>query len=646
MARQGLLLMLACLVKIMPMHRATGERLPVRVSSVNDAVKGPKVNGIGGAIWEPALVSAPVLSFTVWNGDFQAAVSVGNASLTINTNALKQTYSFADECHWIGSPVEIYAETPGTSWPWRLRFKGKISGFGRKGDTLTLGCQVDQEPFEADVLTKTYAGTGGAEGTADLKNRVKPLVLGWAENVEPVLIDPINSVFQFSAYGPIEAVDALFERGASFGASVGDYADYDALVAATIPAGRWGTCLAEGMIRLGAPAFGVITGDVAGHKVGATTPELTGAVIAALADIAGIDAEKLNSDALAALDIDKPYPVNVVLMQQAKFIDVAREMVLFCNYQAGVYFDGRFTAIKISFDQSEALTMDSRGRSWPQVREAEELDVSPPFWKTIVGANRCWRVHTPDEIAFAANLIERGRYDAAESYREGNIVDLADGSRWLYVNPVASTGNAPPTWPTSSNAYWENLNPPTYAKDIAYNDGQSVEDLKPAEAGATEGAPTGTPVGSITADDVASTINSGGGVADDQVSTSSVVDEAVTSVQQASNGSVVTGSGSTSWQTVITFNVVMASPGDIIAWATMKQAFSSGEKEWNARLKVDGTVVFTTGGTKFADSVALSGKGSLEAAGTYAVTLEWAGEDSTISIPSGGASLISMRRYK
>lgn len=520
--------MLACLVKIEPLYRATGERLPVRVSSVNDAVNGPKVNGIGGAIWEPALVGAPVLSFTVWNGDFQAAVSVGNASLTINTNALKQTYSFADECHWIGSPVEIYAETPGTSWPWRLRFKGKISGFGRKGDTLTLGCEVDQEPFEADVLTKTYAGTGGAEGTTDLKNRVKPLVLGWAENVEPVLIDPINSVFQFSAYGPIDGFDGLYERGASFGAAIGDYADYDALVAATIPAGRWATCLAEGMVRLGAPNAGVITGDVGGHVVGSTTPELTGAVISTLADIAGIDADRLNTDALAALDVARPFPIALSLQEQTSFLDIAQSLSLACNYQAGVALDGRFTVIRISLDDAEQLTLDALGRSFPQVKESDELDVSPPYWKITVGAHRSWRVHTSDEIAFFANLNPRGRYDVTESYREGDIVDVADGSQWLYVNPVASTGNAPPTYPTLSDSYWSNIRPPTKAQDITFNDGQSIEGLQPAEARATKGAPSGTPVGSITADDVDSTINAGGGVADDQVTTPAITDLSVT----------------------------------------------------------------------------------------------------------------------
>jgi len=154
------------------------------------------------------------------------------------------------------------------------------------------------------------------------------------------------------------------------------------------------------------------------------------------------------------------------------------------------------------------------------------------------------------------------------------------------------------------------------------------------------------PVSGRDAEDIATTVAAGGGVAANQVSTDSVQDEAITSVQQASNGSSYTGSGATSWQAIITFNVVMAEPGDIIAITTIRQSFSSGERDWAARLKVDGAVVFETSGTNFADSVALSGKGTVATAGTYSVAVEWAGEDSTVSVPTGGASLISLRRYK
>lgn len=66
------------------------------------------------------------------------------------------------------------------------------------------------------------------------------------------------------------------------------------------------------------------------------------------------------------------------------------------------------------------------------------------------------------------------------------------------------------------------------ANEVSYLDGQLAQSLQPAEAGSTLGAPAGTPVGSITADDVDSTINSGGGVAQDQVNTAAILDNAVT----------------------------------------------------------------------------------------------------------------------
>jgi hypothetical protein len=66
------------------------------------------------------------------------------------------------------------------------------------------------------------------------------------------------------------------------------------------------------------------------------------------------------------------------------------------------------------------------------------------------------------------------------------------------------------------------------AQEVAYLDGQLAQSLQPAEAGSTLGAPSGTPVGTISADDVDSTINAGGGVAQDQVDTLAILDNAVT----------------------------------------------------------------------------------------------------------------------
>ena len=54
----------------------------------------------------------------------------------------------------------------------------------------------------------------------------------------------------------------------------------------------------------------------------------------------------------------------------------------------------------------------------------------------------------------AAGVVDRGAYSGAAAYEANDIV-LNNGSTWLALQPT--TGNAPPTLPTESNAYWRLL---------------------------------------------------------------------------------------------------------------------------------------------------------------------------------------------
>lgn len=51
-------------------------------------------------------------------------------------------------------------------------------------------------------------------------------------------------------------------------------------------------------------------------------------------------------------------------------------------------------------------------------------------------------------------ITYRGSYSAGTSYSRNDVVRNA-GTSWIYVAASASTGNSPPTLPTTSNAYWE-----------------------------------------------------------------------------------------------------------------------------------------------------------------------------------------------
>lgn len=436
------------LAHIQPLDTSSGTRADVRVASADLR----EITGLNGETWEPAMRKPPTLLMRLFDGDFSQAVSPGGASLELAMERLAEGISGVDAYYWPGAQVELYVGKVTDSWPWDNIFKGRVAQFRRLSQTLTLTAEVDDEPFEKDVLTATYAGTGDAEGGADLKNKVKPLVIGRARNVEPVLINATDSVYQFSAYGPIEAVSNLFERGADFGAAAADYASYAALVAADVEPGQWATCLAEGLVRLGAPAYGLITGDVLGHEVSGSTPRLTGAVISALATIAGVSSSLIETATLTAMDTAAPYNINLVLTNQTSFLEIAKRLALPCNHQAGISLTGQFFVAEVDFGGSEVITLDAQGRAVPQVLESAEESTQPPYFKTIMGADRSWRVQTYDEIAFYAPLIDRGDYDAATVYREGNIV-AHNGLQWLYINTTASAGNEP----AEGSAYWAPL---------------------------------------------------------------------------------------------------------------------------------------------------------------------------------------------
>jgi hypothetical protein len=329
-----------------------------------------------------------------------------------------------------------------------------IEGYNQTVTAAILGVRTQTDPNgnlppHVRAAVDDYAGTTGAEGGADLKEKVKPLALGRPRNVEPVLINAVDSVYQFSAYGPIEAVEVLYERASAFPASSGNYANYAALVAADLDPGRWATCLAEGLIRLGAPAYGVITGDIRGHAVGGVAPRGAGALVQVMAGICGIPPILIAAARLHDLDAEGATYSDVMVTEQVKFLEAARRLILPCNWQVVVSNLGIMLAMKPAFSAVEVMTLHAQGRREPLVSTTTEEAVSVPYKKTVMAAERCWRVHSFDEIATSAPLIDRGDYDAATVYREGNIVSMPDGSRWEFVSATPQAGVTPGTNPAA-----------------------------------------------------------------------------------------------------------------------------------------------------------------------------------------------------
>lgn len=459
------------LATIAPLDPATGSRVTLRASSADRR----EMLALNSVRWVPAIIRRPSISDDLFDGNFTGAINDGGATIDFAMFGLKRQDALAATYRYAGAVVTIYEGDIGDAWPWTTVFTGIVDTFTNDAERLSLRLKVNTTPFGVPALTATYAGTGGKEGGADLKFKVKPWCFGVASNVQPVLIDVTNSVYQVSAYGPINGVTACYERGASFGASYGNYTTYANLVAASIPPGRWATCLAEGMIRLGAPETGLITADVEGDKP-STFLRKTGEIIDRICTNAGIASGSIDSTSLNGLDtalttlLTGDGYINLYLTEQTTVMEIAQRLARPCNAAAGVHpRTGKLYVCRTAAIGTSVLSLNAQGRkipSEPGVLACVEQDVSPPYWRIEMQGQRSWRVHSASEIAFTADLVEVGDYAGGTTYREGNIV-TDQGGRWLYINPTAAAGNAPPTLPTTSNSYWSSLTQPVDYTEVA-----------------------------------------------------------------------------------------------------------------------------------------------------------------------------------
>jgi len=197
----------------------------------------------------------------------------------------------------------------------------------------------------------------GIEGTTDdLINKSKPLGLGYNRGATPALVNATNSIWMLHGYGRIQSVVAVTigliaqTLDTSQGTN-GDCATLDALYAATPAAGKYCTCLALGLIRLGSgtgnavvtcdfrgdadPAFGGYAGTVpqilqrivqkyvrkprtnflaAGSDQFSSWSASGGMVVggpASIAPLPGMNTAQLTGGAGAALSLNVAYPTNL-----------------------------------------------------------------------------------------------------------------------------------------------------------------------------------------------------------------------------------------------------------------------------------------------------------------------------------------------
>jgi hypothetical protein len=203
-------------------------------------------------------------------------------------------------------PIRIYelASKRDPRADWQLRFSGLVEYLVSDDayNKLSFKIRDPLKDLDKPALTEAFTGTttGGGQGTANgdasMAGIKKQRCYGFVSNVEAQCANPFDLVYLFSN-GPVFSILAK-DAGANL-INIGDFPNLTALLGWTQVAGRYATCRALGLIRLGSTPTGAVTADVIVQNTSTERHLMTAASI-----VEQIIGERFEFDAAASAGIE------------------------------------------------------------------------------------------------------------------------------------------------------------------------------------------------------------------------------------------------------------------------------------------------------------------------------------------------------
>lgn len=379
---------MAVLVELSPYDPATDSVVTLRATTDDDQ----QVCALNGVAWWPVLMKAGSYALDQFSASFPGFANSPSSKLELDVSVFPDAPRYS----WGDRKVRIWRGEPGTAWPWGQWAEMLCSAASVRDGRLSLDIRVDDAWLDRPVL-EAYAGGGGVEGPAALKGAPKHAALGTPKYVAPQLIDAVYNVWQYHGYGDTGSLVGALDRLVRYPASVGDFANFAALVAAAIPPGQFGTCFAQGLVRFGAPPAGpltlIVNGDVFGTDGLIRRP---GQFIRWAAARVGATADQLDLDNLAALDAAAPFNLSLYIAAQTTARELISRIAASVNGLARVNLLGKLQVILPAIG-TPVMTLAADGTALPQVTSLELLEMGAPWWRLQMAGDICWRVHGAGE---------------------------------------------------------------------------------------------------------------------------------------------------------------------------------------------------------------------------------------------------------
>jgi hypothetical protein len=311
-------------------------------------------------------------------------------------------------------------------------FDGIATGIQVQEGVLRVFLRDGTYKLEVPVQSASYGGTGGLDGTSDLKGKRKPRAYGYCSNVTPALVDPTTKLFQLHD-GPVQAISAVYNRGAAVTFDQ-NYATAAALVAAVVPGGKFATCLAAGLFRVNFVLEGDVTADVQGDVTGgvfvSTAADIVRRMVGQVSSVR--DPADLDPASFAAANAQQPAPLGYYLdtSSNANVADAVADIMGSVGGWGGFRRDNKFEVGLFRAPSGVPVARYSRIDIVDITREQLPSGIQPQPYRYRVAWGRNFTTQTD----LAGSIVDPSRIAfLAEQYRLAEVTD----SNILIDHPLA-----------------------------------------------------------------------------------------------------------------------------------------------------------------------------------------------------------------
>lgn len=328
-----------------------------------------------------------------------------------------------------GRPVVIRRGSGG-AYPSAFQsvFVGTLESLTVTRKQVVIRLRDKQLIFSLPVLSTKYGGSNvlpnGLDGTpSDLQGKPKPRLYGKAFNIPAPCVNTSKLTYQISD-GALTTIDGVYDRGQALTAGT-NWPTSAQLQSATVTAGTYHSCTAEGYFRLGSTPSGLVTADATQGSGGTNT---AAQILRSLALAAGVPSGSISTADVMALDTDNSAVLGIWLSGDETF---ARAMDLIAG-SVGAYY---------GFDPTGVLRMARlTAPSGTPVYTLQEYETIEPFerrpardgdipaWSFTVRHSKLWAVQASD-IAAAVSAARRAFL--TQEYRDELASDASVQTQYL-----------------------------------------------------------------------------------------------------------------------------------------------------------------------------------------------------------------------